>query len=174
MRGRRRGNIAAADVEAAVDVLGLDDLAHHIEGGLHLAIDRDRLVRPELLQEMAEVMLEGASDETRVAGAGALAEHASLEDGDAASGARQHQRGIQSRESGAHDRRVDLPRNRHFHRLRSRRRLPPIGGGLELTGELIGSGHREHSLRSMRRAEVSPIADIAAIDGGVAKGDCGM
>src|SRR5215469_3844479 len=65
---------AATDLEPALDLLGADALGDGIEGGLHLAIDRDRIGRAILPQQLAEAALQRAADIAGVARASALAE----------------------------------------------------------------------------------------------------
>ena len=147
----------AADLEAAFDLLLAYALDHGIKGGLHLPVDRDRVVGAVTLQELGETVLERAADIAGVARRGAVAEIAGIEHRDAAPGARQDERRVEPGDAGADYGDVDA--RWRCRRLASgrRRRVPPIRCLLEVRREerLAGPHLRRLFLREADRSALS-------------------
>src|SRR5260221_7129625 len=126
---------AAADLEAAFDLLPAHAIGDRVEGGVHLAMDGDGVGRAMALHELGETVLERAADIAGVARRGAVAEILGVEHGDAAPGPRQHEGGVEAGDARADDGDVDRRRRRRRDRRDARRGIPPIGRLLEIGGE---------------------------------------
>ena len=137
-----RGDEASALAQLAIDLLGLHEIEHIVEGGAHVAEHGDRPLQPLMLPDAPEAVLQRAADIAGIARAGAFARVLRVEHGDAAARAGQRQRRRQAGMAGADDRHVDLRRQRTLRHLRPWCRIPPIGLFPEAGREDLGRvGH---------------------------------
>ena len=127
MRRRGGGDEPPAHGKAALDPLLADRGGDRLERGLQLAIDADRPIKPDGLDQHGETMFQRAADITRVPAARALAEGASLEHQHAASGPRERKGSIEARDARPDDRHLAALGQRVGPLLRRARGLPPIG-----------------------------------------------
>ena len=133
-----RGDEASALAQLAIDLLGLHEIEHIVEGGAHVAEHGDRPLQALMLPDAPEAVLQRAADITGIARAGAFARVLRVEHGDAAARAGKRQRRRQAGMAGADDRHVDLRRQRTLRHLRPWCRIPPIGLFPEVGREDLG------------------------------------
>ena len=125
------GNVAAADLEGAIDRLRADGIANRIIGGPQLAIDCYGRFHAAALDEREQAPLKRAADVARVSRRGAVAGDLGLEHEHAAPGGREHARRIEAGDAGADDGDIHAPRKCRIGECRPGCRLPPVRCGGE-------------------------------------------
>ena len=132
MPGLDGGHKPPATHQVTSDLLALDELEDELQRRHGLAVERRGARQADPAGELGQLVIEAAPDVAGVARARPLAGEAGLEHDRVAPGAGQGERGREPGIARAHHRHVGALRPSLRARLGARRRLPPVGLGLEV------------------------------------------